>query len=644
MDLLNQIQIEHSMGTQYVQPKRTAIRNRIKKWNNQSKNKINITFVADTIDTLISSSYTDLLTVRFVSRDWFFAKDKASQLTYIARFDQQEQKYDQVYYQKEQDRYSMGISIRYNSGWDKESVAPTFIAINPLSAVPDPRPSQTGTFGIENYKFLWFHMRTDILTLKNSWTYDIQWLNQIIADYYNEQEQLNDQAYADAYWYSIPTIDTLTENFPVDIYHHMTIIDWHKHIVTLDSDLKRVLRNVKIKAVTKEEKENPSLIPRPVAINYWKPKRWSFFGESVRDYLEDKQDAMNIFANLAVATAKKEALWGRFLWNSRLIKNKEDILKPSVDTQHFWIDETQIQPWESIANAWIELPQPAIKSDVMWMYNFLESKWVASVWIDQLQRWVTPDKSMTKAETQQLQANANLLTIRNKRVDSRWDKAFWHLRWRSYIEYMDKNDKKLVILDNDFERTAEVFEQDTFSYENMPHIMVWTVADLDAQDEQRKQFLALYLPQIKQDPSKSELTKNELEREYLRLNWYSQNQINEFVPLSADERVMLDDYIPMINADIVPEWIFSRLGDIFTWYIYTQKAQDTNAKKIMLETFKKIMVNQWIDMTWWMWETWTQPEQWWQMANSAANIGMAQASQQIQWEDLVTRGNLKTNP
>jgi len=69
MSLLSQVKNEYALGFQYVEKKRTQFRERIKKRNNQSKGKINITLIANQIDTLISSSYTDLMTVKFVSRD-----------------------------------------------------------------------------------------------------------------------------------------------------------------------------------------------------------------------------------------------------------------------------------------------------------------------------------------------------------------------------------------------------------------------------------------------------------------------------------------------------------------------------------------------------------------------------------------------
>jgi hypothetical protein len=124
----------------------------------------------------------------------------------------------------------------------------------------------------------------------------------------------------------------------------------------------------------------------------------------------------------------------------------------------------------------------------------------------------------------------------------------------------------------------------------MPYIKIGTINDLNAIDEKRKQFLSLYLPQVLQDPTKNQVTKDLMEREYLRLQGYSPNQINQFIPLSKVERYMIDDYIPMINFNVVPKMMIENVvDDIFTAYVYVQKAQPTDAKIIMLETLKSIL-------------------------------------------------------
>jgi hypothetical protein len=59
--LLTQIDREYQEGFNYVVNKRNQYRDRVIRWNKQSKdiNKININMIANATDTLIASSYTD---------------------------------------------------------------------------------------------------------------------------------------------------------------------------------------------------------------------------------------------------------------------------------------------------------------------------------------------------------------------------------------------------------------------------------------------------------------------------------------------------------------------------------------------------------------------------------------------------------
>jgi len=69
--LLAQIEREYSEGWNYVNVKRIQYRKRVERWNKQKKgtDKININMVANAIDTLIATSYTDGLTVNFAPKD-----------------------------------------------------------------------------------------------------------------------------------------------------------------------------------------------------------------------------------------------------------------------------------------------------------------------------------------------------------------------------------------------------------------------------------------------------------------------------------------------------------------------------------------------------------------------------------------------
>ncbi|MBO7713868.1 MAG: hypothetical protein J6S85_09890 [Methanobrevibacter sp.] len=46
--------------------------------------------------------------------------------------------------------------------------------------------------------------------------------------------------------------------------------------------------------------------------------------------MEDKEEAKTVLINASLIKARLESFGGRFIVNTRLVKNKEDILKPSA--------------------------------------------------------------------------------------------------------------------------------------------------------------------------------------------------------------------------------------------------------------------------------------------------------------------------
>lgn len=161
----------------------------------------------------------------------------------------------------------------------------------------------------------------------------------MVKSFFSPEQALNRQTYATAYNYNYPTTtDALKNNFSLDVYHHLTWFNGKKWRTTWTADRSQCLRIKEIKAVTKEEKKNPNLIDYGIIINYWKPRRNDPFGESVCDKLDDLQTAKTILFNLNIIKAKKEALGGDMIWNSRLIKNKNDVLKPTTSGRQIFVD------------------------------------------------------------------------------------------------------------------------------------------------------------------------------------------------------------------------------------------------------------------------------------------------------------------
>lgn len=634
-DILAQIQREYALWLEYVQPIRVRYRNRLMKRlpQNKSAKVININMIANYMDTLIASFFTNGVKCKFISRQWWIWEEEAQNLTSVAEFDEREWATQQLKYQVEQDSLFFGVWILNRTGFDNNTLMNTWRTINPLSWIPDPLPTQTWQFDGRNYRFHGFCMLTNVQDIKN--LYDVEAINNWFARMYNSEEEQTRATYQNRAWTWPITVDDINWNFALDIYTHYTMIDGKKWKFVTSADMTEIFYKEELKPVTKEEKLDPTLVPRPVILNYFDPTRWNPFGNSLCDKIEDKQNAKSILANLNLQKAKREALGWDFLVNSRLIKNKEEFKKKTFDPRYFFIDENEIGT-QPIQNAMFELPQSQIKADVWNMMNWIDSESKFDSKIDSLQQWIMPDKSMTKAEAQQIQANANMnLSLKNT-IKQRFYREYYFQRWRWYLENFPEWKKKFALLNTDFERKGLEFKKDQFVTKQMPYILVWSTEDVNAINEQQKAYLNSLFPMISADQSMKQVCRDIFERLCYRKNWLQPNIINGIVPYSPSERQAMK-YVSMVNMWYKPKSIFSNPNaDYFTLRLYMQKADDGEIKDEILNKLDELLLELW------EWEN-MDMMQWQQMANSAANIMMAQNAQQAQWTDLITRQNLQSN-
>lgn len=627
--LLAQIDMEYQQWYDYVVNKRNQYRDRVIRWNKQAKdpNKININMIANAIDTLIASSYTDWLTVNFASADGWMSADKADNLNYMAEFDNNDQDYQQLYYQKEQDRYFFGVWIRYRYGWDDVKKMPKFMVINPLSWIPDPIPSQTWAFDGSWYRYHWFEFTTTIMDLIADGSYDKEQLDKIVWGYFSPDKMQDWNAYATAYNYVMPTCcDDLKTNFSLDVYHHFTNFDGKKYVVSLANDRKTLIRIKELEPVLKEEKKNPNMINFPIILNYWKPRRNDPFGESVCDKLDDKQIAKTILFNLNIIKAKKEALGWDFIWNSRLIKNKDDILKPTTNGRNIFVD-TQ----ENLQNVWMELPRSQIKADSINMITSLENEAMHDTNIDSLQQGIVSGGRTTATESQIAQANSNIIGLLNNKVNAWGDKRFWFERWKGYQENFSEVDEKNGVIVSNFETKSFTLSKDDFFTKQIPHIILSTRADLQSKNEKEQIFWDKYLGMMLNNPDTPPVSKRIAQRMCYRCNWKTPNEINVLVPLENDETVAMQ-FVDMINLDVVPKSLFKYPKEYLrTFWVYFQKAEKTKAKDVVLQAIRNAMVNMPLQQL--------QSPQFTEMANSSSNIAMSQAMQSAD-KNIVSRQDL----
>lgn len=623
--LLQKIKKEFELWNERTKKKKKQRSERLEKYIKQDRKDwlININMIYNTIDALIAGSYIEEPQVKFMSRDELMEVDQAETLDNMAKFDMKEMDYQMLDYQVQRDRYFFGLGIAYNSGFQLTQMAPEFYSISPMSVILDPYPANVWKYTSKNYRFVWFVMESNIDDLKADRQYNKEALKQMVRSDISADVQSAKKAVSKASNLEM-VVEDLDLNYTVEVYHHFTVVDWRKMLYTVDNRTKSlILREIELPASTEEEKKDPSLIPRPFSFYFYKPERGKDFGISIPDLLEDKEKSKTILINAALLKARYEAMGGKFIVNSRLINNPDDILKPSTWPLYIFTND-KLQPWEPIGNVMQELPVSPIKQDTLTMSNLIEREWVMDTKLDQMQMGIVPDKSMTKAEQQAVQSNNNVLSSLNMKTYLWGAYDFRYLWWRSYMQNFSASNKKFITMGVDFEIRGNTITRDMFLTKQNPYIVVGNRADMSAMKEKNKAYWNAMLPIITQDPTIKDISKLIVKRYVAKLNDMPKSMINQVFDLTAHERKAQSFIDNFLNDDVVPKSLFADPNaDFFTYWVYFQKAKPTEAREKVLDVLQQYLIDHWGIVG-------TQWDMWW-LANSSANILNSNLLQEQRW-------------
>jgi len=563
--ILTQIQAEKKLSDNVFQPKREILRRRISlvNWQDKAIDKVNINTAAAQINTYIALSYADELKVSFSPRS--IGDDEiAANVTNLAEFDFEEMGLDEKNYQKQFDKWFYGLSIRTFAPFDTNRNTPVVDVQDPLSWYSDPYP--TG-FSAQDFRWHGFEYETTRSELERNGFENIDQ----IWDKEDAEENANRIAYKSAAW--LWSEDDDTPNERIDVYYHYTKFNDRWYFIVTDEAFNTLLKVEEIKAVTIEEKEDPTLIPCPVVLNYFRPKRWNPFGDSIMDFTEDKQRADSKLFNLQLMKATREALGGDFIYNKTKIPNRAELTTPTVNKRYIPVN---VQAGESLEGIIKEIPSERLSVDVENMRQMLKRESSTATGIDQVIQGIRGDKSITARESQTIQQNANLNLALNNKVDSWGEKEFWKLWYREYQAHFNESKEKVVKLQKWFGTKISTFKKDDFMASSNIDIVITNKSDVEAKLEKEKLNIPYYVEQTR-DPSLPAITKLFLQRKVARLMGMPQNEI-DFIYDETIEEKKAKEQVLLLNQnreikDIDPN------EDQKTYLVIYERAKDTEATK-----------------------------------------------------------------
>ena len=618
VELQKQVRREYHLSYNTIVRKRQIFRDQDKLLNDIiDQNKIDTKTMYYTLYSKMAIVYSDDINVTFKQRQpsWYI---QAKNLKKLAKFDADEMNVSILNYEVQLNRFQRWVWIRLYKGWDDINQCPMWQVMDTRTWVPDPR----WWFDHSWFRFHWFELSEFKYNLREEDWFDT-WEVEKCTVTESPETILTRVKSQQSAWLFPATNDSLneTDNSEIAVYYHLTRWNWKQVFTVWWDNIGRLIKFEEIPAVFDEEKSNSNKIPFWVVLNYFSPKKWDPYGTSLADLVQTPHRYKNIMANLMFIREKDLALWDDVLYDTNVIKNKNDLSTPTLSRKFIGADWTM---WP-ISNAVSIIPKNPTSNST---YNFmdkLDSIITMATAMDSRQMWIQWGSNITLWEAQQLQANNNVKSLFEIRINNIWEKHFWFLWYRAYKENFWDAEKKIIRVTNSlWSQNIEFSKKDLFTTKD-PDIEVISNTELTTERQKQSVQLTPLLMNIIADPGASKISKTMAQRKLLELAWIDEDEQLIYVNPSWEELDAKDKLVLLDNNDM--DWVKIEPEELqwdqMTYITIFSQALPTDATKTAIQARKEAIIQKWKQET--MWMQWS----WW-MGQQATNLALQNSNQQQQ--------------
>lgn len=541
LELVEKVRQEREYAFMTVINKRQQMREQDKLLNDVSnKDKIDLKTLFYLQKTLISLHYADNPTVKvFPNAQTLVGVEKAKNLERLIKHDSKVIRLSEMNFENQNNRFERGVAVRVNVGFDYDRMVPKWVVVDPRQWFPDPR----GWFQRESFSFHGFEYTVQkwLLTEDDGY-FDI---DKAVAKE-SPQEMLNRYQAETSQKLNPFAMDRDPTCQSLGIYHHMTIFKGKKYFVSLANDCSTLVRLKEIPSIFESEISNPLLTPFPVALNYYHPIKYSPFGISLPDLLQDKHRYRNVLANLMFIKEKDMAVGDDVLFNPDMIRNANDLTKASI-TRKFIAATTHGEP---LSNATSVIPKNPASQSTYNMVSQLDAWAQMAVSIDPRTMGISGGQAVTATESQQLQANNNLRTLFESKINNIGEVDFWKLHIRSYLENLGYSQKKVVRVTNSFGSQLKEFTKKDIITDTDPDIEIASKSETQAEiDKKKANLMPLFLATMN-NPNASAAERTAAKRKILELNDVEDEELWQHASPSAEE-IDAKELVPLLNMNVM---------------------------------------------------------------------------------------------
>lgn len=618
-ELREQVRREYRLSYNTIVKKRMQFRRQDELLNGiADQEKIDMKTLFYTLYAKMAVVWSDDLMVKWEPRQQS-GNIQSSNLNKLSRFDYDEMQWPIITYETQLNRFMRWVWIRLQTWWDSVKKVPLWQVMDTRTWVPDPR----WWFRPEGFRYHWFEL--------SDYKYNLtaqEWFDESVIDratVSESPETILTRVYAQKQADLFPSTDWLQageDNGEIALYYHMTRWKGKPVFTVWTNNIWDLAKYEEIVPVYEEEKKDNRNIPLPVVLNYFCPRKWDPFGTSLTDLIQAPHRYKNIMANLMFIREKDLALGDDVLYDTNVIKNKNDLSTPTLSRKFIGADGTM---WP-IQNAVAPIPKNPSSNSTYSFMDSLDSIVQTASWVDARALWITWGSNVTLGEAQQIQANNNVKALFEIRINNEWEKQFWRLWHRAYRGNFQDADKKIIRVSNPLGAQNIEFTKEDILSESDPDLRIESKTELQNKKQQNIANLTPLLYAAINNPAKSQIARTMAERKLYELCDVSTEEQYMYVTPSWEE---LDAMwkLPLLNNNdpdgiaIDPD---EMTADHMTYISIFSQALPTPATKAAIEARKQALIQ-----TWRIGLQQGATQQGW-MQQSAQNLALQNANQQNQ--------------
>jgi len=488
----------------------------------------------------------DELQVTNIPMNWVLGQEVADNCNKVFEANFKTMNIRQKYEEVLDDDALTGVWVLAVDGWNNHSQEPIVSYIDSRLTYPDPK-NWIGN----NMRFFWTLLRKSLYELKADEAYDTERICKLEISKSTEIDRV-DRANNNVKGFTYTDDDSKDS---VDIYNHITIFKGSEdeennlYLVTLDNARDTILRVVKMRALTENEKADPSKISLWVQLFRGKPIKWSYAWASLVDEIGQYQDLETLLTNLQIQQAKVAALGGKTYIDGRLGLDIDAVASESAawDIIPFTSTDSNINAVNWIYQEPVKPTNP-ITSNTIQLMNQLTDE---ATNMGSLVQWQSLSGSQTKAEVQTLQQNINQiisLMSSNYMESLKW---LWEDVYKSYAANMSPQRKKCIVVVDDNNKTNSYWFKKKEFIDDTGELYILVKSKSQENTKKKQDFAVLLsviwtLKQSVKPWSTQDIIINRMLVEKSGIRGLEAETIH---PLTRDEREAYDN-VELLNLDV----------------------------------------------------------------------------------------------